>query len=159
MSALHEEEVPIAVLAWQQAEINRDRKKNKQASKLSDFFLYADSSVIDTVDAIYGAAAVKLAEMKEFPSWALFAWKDLTKNADQAAAPKELFYRGSACILLAPEISEGMVRGFLLAKKSQSGKEVLLFNSRFKPIRVRLPKLEGEVAAIENCYLEILRYS
>ena len=89
---LHEEEKNIAYLAFQTAEMNRDRKKQKKPFELQDFYFYPDDEENDSVDAIYGATAKAMTEKKVFPSWALFAYKDIIKNADKSTPPEELYY-------------------------------------------------------------------
>lgn len=154
---LHENEVPITFLAWQQAELNRDRKKNKRPHELADFFVYPDDRKTDSIDAVYGAAALALIEQRKFPSWALFVYHHLKKNAEKSTPPEVLCYQNDNCLVLAPQVIEGCLKGLLIAKYETSETvQVLLTNIPGEGIKIKVPKLDGEVAAIENCYLDVI---
>ena len=142
-------------MIWQNAEVNRDKQKKKSPYKIDDFYIYEDESLTDSVDSIYGAAALALVEAKKFPSWALFAWQDLKRNAHKADPPDILCYRSNDCILLAPTVVKGRLKGLLIAKKKVSGMLHVLEIGPNKGIMVKMPEIQGEVAVIENCYLEI----
>ena len=152
---LHENEVPTAFMIWQNAETNRDKSKTKKPFRIDDFYVYDDSSTTDSVDSIYGAAALALVESKKFPSWALFAWTDLKKNANKCDPPEVLSYQSDDCMLLAPREIKGRLKGLLVAKQKVSGMLHVLRTGPKTGVMVKLPKLEGEVSVIENCYLEI----
>ena len=81
---LHEYERPIALLAVQQAEMNRDKKKRKKPFELDEFCLYNFENKKDTINPIYGAAAMELIRIKEFPTWALFIYKELAERAEES---------------------------------------------------------------------------
>ena len=152
---LHENEVPISFMIWQTAEMGRDKSKTKKPFKIDDFYVYDDASTADSVDSIYGAAALALVEAKKFPSWALFAWTELKKNADKCDPPAVLSYQSDDCLLLAPREVKGRLKGLLVAKQKVSGMLHVLRTGPKTGIMVKIPELEGEVSVIENCYLEI----
>lgn len=153
---LHELEVPISVLALQQAEMNRDRKKNKKPFTLSDFFCYDLSDEVDSVDARYGRAAIRLIEMRQFPSWALFVYKDLIKNAHQGRDPDILCYQCENAIVLAPSITDTRCNGMLIALESASSRILTLYTiDKTEAVRLRMPRLDGKTVAIENCYMDL----
>lgn len=153
---LHENEIPISVLAYQQAEINRDRKKSKKPYLLSDFYCYSSQDEIDTVDSRYGRAAKRLIEARQFPNWALFVYKDLMKNADKGKDPDILCYSCENAIILAPKVSDGRCNGMLIALESASSRILTLSSPDGNDqVRVRMPRLNGKAVAMENCYLDL----
>lgn len=164
---LHENEVPIAMITYQQAEMNRDRKKQKEAYKLEDFFCYpTDKSTKDTIDTRYGVATRELIKMGRFPSWALFVYKELMKNVkDSSIIPRCLSYicEEDDVILLAPEvINAKQVRCMLIALESSSGmtrkfREITSNDSdNNSSIRVLIPRVNSKIIAQENITLEML---
>ena len=153
---LHENEVPLTLLACQQAEFNRDRKKNKKPYQMDDFYCYAPIGSKDSVDAIYGSATKKLIEMKLFPRWGLYMYKELTENADKVKPPDILCYQCENAILLAPKIMDGVCKGMLLALEGASNRSMELTAPNGDIIRLRMPEIKGKVVAIENCYLDIV---
>jgi hypothetical protein len=158
---LHENEIPLALLACQQAEINRDRKKQKKPYEISDFYCYEVPGEQDTIDAIYSSATKQLIDLNQFPRWALFIYKDLMKNAGKAKAPNVLAYCNEHAIIIAPRVNDGICKGLVIALEYASHR-VLSFDMitsdlrEVDYIRIRMPKIEGKVAAIENCVMDIL---
>ena len=137
--------------------MNRDRKKQKKPFELQDFYFYPDDEENDTVDAIYGATAKAMTEKKVFPSWALFAYKDIIKNADKSTPPEELYYITGDAVILAPKIIDSSVKGLLIAKQSASNAVATMISGTGKMIRLRMPELpKGEVNLVENCWLDIV---
>lgn len=153
---LHENEVPMSLLAYQQAEMNRDRKKTKKPYQIDDFYCYAPSDLRDSVDAIYGSAALELIKMGSFPRWGLYMYKELTENADKVKAPQILCYQCETAILLAPKIMDNICKGMLIAQEGASNRMLELTAPNGDMIRLRMPEINGKVAALENCYLDIV---
>lgn len=150
------------MIACQQAEFNRDRKKRKKPYDLEDFYCYKINSDKDTVDAPYGSAASELISRSMFPSWGLFIYKELMVNASKATAPEVLCYSNKHAIILAPKIVGDTCIGMLIATeyasyrvlefqeiKKQEGGEKITY-------RIRMPEVKGKTAAVENCCLDIL---
>ena len=153
---LHEYERPIAILAVQQAEINRDKKKRKKPFEMEDFYLYSNQEDRDSIDSIYGAAAVALIKGNNFPSWALFVYKELSEKAEESIAPAVLCYQCDRAILLAPQIEDATCKGMLIAVEA-ARHQILEMNSPCgKSIRLRMPDIGSKVIAEENCYLDII---
>jgi hypothetical protein len=159
---LHENEIPIAVLACQQAEINRDRKKQKKPYTTSDFYCYPIQAEQDTIDARYAASAIRLIELGMFPRWGLFIYKELIKNADESSAAEILAYVCDTAIILAPTDASGACRGLLIAMEAASHR-ILHFDQIDRNghvitdcINIRMPHINGKVAAVENCILDIV---
>lgn len=160
---LHENEVPLALLACQQAEINRDRKQRKKPYEMSDFYCYKSGDDKDSIDAPYGSASKRLIEMGMFPNWGLFVYKDLMKNADKAKPPEVLAYVSEWAIILAPRNMDDACKGLLIATEKASYR-TLLFDvikdgqpqDNNEQIRIRMPVLRGKTIAIENCMLDIM---
>lgn len=158
---LHEYEVPISYLAYQQAEINRDTKKRKKPYDPSDFYCYPDISSKDSVDAIYGACASKLLELQMMPGWALFVYKELKQNASKAVPKQIVCYSNKSALILAPSINSDQCKGMLIALEDASHR-VLSFDEinrdgtvREDAIRLRMPVISGKTVAIENCYVDV----
>lgn len=153
---LHENEIPVSLLAYQQAEMNRDRKKSKKPFVMSDFYCYAMEDEIDSIDGIYGAAALRLIELRKFPSWGLFVYKDLMKNANNVRPPSVLCYMHEDAIILAPRITDSHCTGLLIATENVSSRIVTFKTMEGEEaVRVRMPILQGKTVAIENCYLDL----
>ena len=137
--------------------MNRDRKKQKRPFEMSDFYMYPDGAMEDSIDGIYGAAAIAMVESKVFPSWALFAYKQIVKNAEKSTAPDELYYMSNNAVIIAPKIVESCVKGLLIAKKSAEKSSIVMVNGKGGMIKVRIPELpQGEVSLMENCYVDII---
>lgn len=156
MMELHEYERPIAVLALQQAEINRDRKKKRRPHTLEEFYLYKTTQDQDLPHGKYGSSALRLIELGKFPSWALFVYNDLVKNAEDYPVPSEPAFIADNAIILAPEIEENIGIGMLIALQSASGCLVEFRNLDGDTINIWLPKLESQVNAIEGCEFRVL---
>ena len=153
---LHEYERPITILAVQQAEINRDKKKKKKPFEMEDFYLYSNQEDKDSIDSIYGAAAVELIKSRNFPSWALFVYKELLEKAAESVAPTVLCYQCDHAILLAPQIEDATCRGMLIAVEAARYQTLEMHSPCGKSIRLRMPDIRSKVIAEENCYLDII---
>jgi hypothetical protein len=153
---LHEYERPIAVLATQQAEMNRDKKKRKKPFELDEFCLYNFENKKDTINPIYGAAALELIRIKEFPIWALFIYKELSERATESAPPEVLCYKCDQAIILAPTIQESTCRGMLIATESAGSRILTMQSPCGKELRIRMPQVGSKIIAEENCYLDIV---
>lgn len=153
---MHEYERPTALLALQQAEIYRDRKKRRKPFELEEFCLYNFENKKDTINPIYGAAALALIRLRLFPSWGLFVYKELSERAEESAPPEILCYQCDQAIILAPTIEDGSCKGMLIATES-AGLRILAMQSPCgKEIRVRMPQVGSKIIAEENCYLDII---
>jgi hypothetical protein len=154
---LHEYERPLAMLASQQAEINRNRKKRKQPYTMDEFYLYKEKGDIDLPNARYGAAAKKLIQMGKFPSWALFVYKDLISMADETLPPEDLALIAEDCIVLAPTYEDFDCMGMVIALESASGQLRQFQTGDGAFIQMRVPKLDNKANAIEDATLHMLR--
>jgi hypothetical protein len=153
---LHEYERPIAILAVQQAEINRDKKKKRKPFEMEDFYLYNNQEDKDSIDSIYGAAAVALIRSNSFPSWALFVYKELLEKAEESIAPTVLCYQCDHAILLAPQVEDTTCKGMLIAVEAARHRILEMYSPCGKTIRLRMPDIRSKVIAEENCYLDII---
>ena len=153
---LHEYERPIAILAVQQAEMNRDKKKRKKPFELDEFCLYNFENKKDTISPIYGAAALQLIKTREFPIWALFIYKELSERAEESAPPDVLCYKCDQAIILAPVIEENICKGMLIATELAGSRILTMQSPCGKELRVRMPQVNSKIIAEENCYLDIV---
>jgi hypothetical protein len=153
---LHAIERPIAYLAYQNAEINRDRKKRSRPFKPDDFYWYDDQKMANMPEPRYGAAALKLMEMELFPSWALFVYRDLKARAADAFPPELLCYQCDDVIILAPSIEGNTLDGMLIAAGTASGELRELRSPQGHVVTVRMPTLDGEFVADEEASCQLL---
>lgn len=121
---------------------------------MNDFFLYEPRDMKNIPLAIYGAAAMELVATSQFPSWALFIFKDL-KEAANGPAPKLLAYTCDDAILLAPVHVSGLVRGMLIARESSSKKRVIMVSPCGKKIYTELPIISSKFFAQEDIELSV----
>lgn len=151
---LHELERPISLLISQNAEINRDSKRRRKPYLMDDFYLYADAEDTGkTPNGRYGAAALELISRSLFPSWALFVYKDLKTQAENAVAPDLLAFIHVHAIVLAPVISDNQCTGMLIALEEASGKTLTMDSPCGKRIRIQVPELNDKVYAEEDCVM------
>jgi len=154
---LHNYERPISLLAFQNAEINRDRKKQRTPHKLDDFYFYANKELANLPSPKYGAAAIELISRKEFPAWALFVYKDLKERAGDALPPELLCLQCEDVIILAPDIQDMSVTGMLIASSSASEATRTLTSPCGIEVDLKVPKLSGMVEAIEDAEIRLIR--
>lgn len=154
---LHDLERPIAFISYQNAEMNRDKKKRSKPFSPDDFYWYNDNSLEALPEPKFGAAALKLIEMEKFPSWALFVYKDLKARAGDALPPEVLCYQCEDAIILAPSIDGHEVNGMLIAARSASGslREMTDPVSGLS-ITARMPVLPDIFQAIEDATCHLL---
>lgn len=149
------------MIACQQAEFNRDRKKKKKPYEMEEFYCFKMDETTDSIDAKYGSAASALIEQQIFPRWGLFIYKELMKNAKKVSPPDVLCYFNENAIILAPVILGDVCKGMLIATE-QASFRVIEFDtiksdgSTSEKIRIRLPQVNGKTVAIENCCMDIL---
>jgi hypothetical protein len=153
---LHSAEKPIAYLAFQNAELNRDKKKRRQPFKPEEFYYYADLEAMDLPEPRFGAAAMELIRLEMFPNWALFAYPELKKRAMNAIAPELLCYQCQDAIILAPNIEGAMVQGMLIAGKTASNERREMISPCSRTITVLMPTILGEFEAIEESEIRIV---
>jgi hypothetical protein len=154
---LHNYERPISLLTYQNAEINRDRKKNRTPHKIEDFFFYSNKELENLPEPKYGAAAIALIEKRKFPSWALFVYKDLKERAGDALAPELLCVECEDAIILAPSIEEMSIKGMLIASESASGQTRTMASPCGLVVEISIPILSNKYEAIEDIELRLLR--
>jgi hypothetical protein len=153
---LHDFERPVSYLAFQNAEMNRDKKKRSKPFKPDEFYWYDDQRMQALPEPRYGAAAMKLVEMEQFPYWALFAYRDLKVRAKDALAPEVLAYACDDAIVLAPSIEGRAVTGMLIAMRSASGALREMKSPCGRAMTLRLPPFEAEYYADEEAELSVL---
>jgi hypothetical protein len=153
---LHSIERPITYLAYQNAEINRDRKKRNKPFALDDFYWYANPENQNLPEPKYGAAALRLVEMQQFPTWALFVYGDLKKRSADAFPPEVLCYQCDDAIILAPETDDYELKGMLIAAGTASGQIRELRSPQGDVVTVRMPAIQGEFAADEEASCRLL---
>ena len=151
---LHQLEAPTALLCSLFVNSKRDPKKQKVPYKIDDFFLYQPQDAQDIPTGVYGAAAMKLIEKREFPGWALTFYADLKKGA-AGSAPTLLAYQHEKAIVLAPVIDGKTVKGMLIADYCVSEKIIELQSNHGDMIRLQMPKLSSQYSAEEDIILQI----
>jgi hypothetical protein len=145
-----------SLLALQQAEINRDRKKRRRPYEIEDFYLFWDQRDGDSVDSKYGAAALEMRKLKIFPNWALSIYADLVVNADGVIPPDLLCYQAAGILLLGPKIVESSCKCMLIADYEASGKILDVSSPKGETIKVQVPTFTDAFIARENVYIDII---
>lgn len=145
------------MLAAQNAEMNRNRKKRKRPYTMDEFFLYKLKEDLNVPGARYGAAAKRLLEMDMLPRWALFIYKDLIARADDALPPEDLALIAEDAIILAPTYEDFECQGMLIALESASEQVRRFATVHGDYIELRLPPIKSKVVAIEDASIRLLR--
>lgn len=110
----------------------------------------------DTINPIYGAAALELIRAKQFPIWALFIYKELSERAAESAPPDVLCYKCDEAIILAPTVEESICKGMLIATESAGSRILTMRSPCGKELRIRMPQVNSKIIAEENCYLDVV---
>lgn len=147
------------MLAAQQAEMNRDKKRRRKPYDLSDFYIYVNQQENDLPDGIYGACAKRLIELNRYPSWALFVYNDLKVNAKDCKAPEDshIVLLSDDAIILAPRIQDNTCMGMLIALHGASNKIIDFNDLDGNQFKILVPELKGQVVADEDAELKILQ--
>lgn len=154
---LHNYERPLSLLAYQNAEINRDRKRQRTPNKLEDFYFYDNKELANLPEPKFGAAAMALIRQKIFPAWALFAYKELKERAGDALPPELLCVQCEDAILLAPSTEEHSITGLLITCESASGQVRTMVSPCGLEVEVRIPIVSNKYEATEDAELRLLR--
>ena len=145
-------EKPVALLTTQNANLNRDTKRKKQPFSMEDFYLFQPLEDKNLPAERYGAAAIWLATKEMFPSFALFCFPELRKNAGKQA-PTVVAYLHPSAVLLAPtETPEGL-KGLLIVESVVSEQVITMRTPCGKEATVVIPSVRDEVAAEEDITL------
>jgi hypothetical protein len=151
--SLHEEERPTALLTSILVNVNRNPKKSKPA-KYEDYCFYMPHEAKNLPSQAYGSAAMRLMANSEFPSWALFIYKDL-KEASGPIIPAKLALRGENAIILAPEMTKEKVKGMLVALEPASDKWIEMKDDEGHWWLVQIPELTNKVTAQEDVEMSL----
>lgn len=153
---LHENERPVSLMMLQTAEMNRDRKKQRKPHTMEDFYLYSSQEIDNMPGGKYCSAAMALVKGGNMPSWSLFVYEDLKKNADGYNPPELLAYIGDDVVLLAPEVNELGCKSMIIAQKSASRSVRSLESPCGRKIRVLIPDFATAFYAEEDVILDVL---
>ena len=148
---LHENERPISMLASILVNQHKDPKKGKPVA-MSDFFLYQPREAAHLPSGRFGAAAHELIKTGDFPSWALFCWKELSQGAS-GEPPLILAYIASDCMLLAPVAVPGGYAGLLIASESAGNQVREMVSPCGKTVTLKIPQVQTKVIAEEDVIL------
>lgn len=122
---------------------------------MNDFFLFEPQDDKNIPTAVYGSAAMVLADGGNLPSWALFVYKDL-KEAANGAAPSLLAYICEDAMILAPVHNGSMVRGMVIAKHKASGQRRTMTSPCGRTIYTEIPVGNGQVFAKEDVEIPLI---
>lgn len=136
--------------------MNRDKNKRRRPFSPEEFYHYQDIASRDLPEPKYGAAARALIEKEAFPSWALFAYKDLSARADDALPPEFLCLQCEDAIILAPSIEGCVILGMLIAAETASNQVREMLSPCGKRFVVRLPEVSGKFVAEEEAEARLL---
>lgn len=106
------------------ANLNRDPKKRKKPFTPEDYYLYQPRDEQSLPAGRAGAAAMELIKRRQFPSWALFCYKELSISAANEEPPSLLALFSQNAILLAPFKVAGGFKGMLIATEEASDRWV-----------------------------------
>ena len=149
---LHENERPVAMVASILVNQQRDPKKGKPVD-MSDFYLYQPLDDKNLPSGRYGAAALAMVKEGQYPSWALFCFKELSQSA-YGEAPDLRAYIGSDCMLLAPVRAPGGYTGLFVGTESAGGQVREMKSPCGKTVTLKIPLVETKVVAEEDMYLQ-----
>jgi len=155
MRELHLYEKPLALQTAQAANLNRDQKKRRQPFVMDDFYLYQPKDELNLPAERYGAAAVALAEAGLFPSFALFCFPELRKNANDTLPPTLVAFVGDGAVLLAPTAGDNTIHGLLIAEHAVSSQLVDMKSPCGQTITAQMPIIKDEVMAEEDVTLPL----
>lgn len=155
LAHLHQLEAPVTLLSSLFANSNRDSKKHKKPYTMNDFFLYQPKDDKDIPTGVYGAAAMRLVESREFPLWAYTFYKDL-KSAANGPAPTLLAFSHKNAILLAPVIKEKTIKGMLISEDVVSGQVIEMTSNTGLTYSLQIPVQKSRYIAEENVELLIV---
>lgn len=122
---------------------------------MNDFFLFEPKDDKNIPTAVYGSAAMALAESGMLPPWALFVYKDLKESAD-GSAPSLLAYMCDDAIILAPIHTGLTVRGMIIAKHRASGQRRTMTSPCGRTVYVEIPVGDGKFFAKEDVELVLI---
>lgn len=154
---LHNFERPVSYLAFQNAELNRDRKKTRKPFEIKDFYFYDNKELSNLPDPKYGASALALIQQKMFPVWALFIYKDLKERAGDALPPELLCVQCEDAILLAPSINDQTITGLLIANETASNQIRKMTSPCGLIVEARLPPINNKYEAVEGAELQLFK--
>jgi hypothetical protein len=153
---LHENERPTSLMMLQTVQLHGDSSNNTRPNKIEDFYLYASEEINDDPGGRYCSAAMALIKNGDMPTWALFVYEDLKKNADGYIPPELLAFICDDVILLAPEIDENGCKTMIIAQKSASNCIRTLESPCGHKIRVIIPDFQNAFYAEEDVILDVL---
>lgn len=137
------------------ANINRDPKKARRPYAMEDFCLFLAAEDRNIPSAEFGSAAMALIEKRMFPSWGLFAYKDL-KECSDGIPPDILAFIGEDIMVLAPKINAEVMQGMIIALESASGQIRCLKSPCKKTVLLQVPEFEGKAFCQENVALDLV---
>lgn len=105
--------------------------------------------------AEFGSAAMALIQKRLFPSWGLFAYKDL-KEAASGEPPEILGFLGHDIIVLAPRITGQVMQGMIIALESAAGQIRCLKSPCKQTVLLQVPMFEGKYYCQENVALDLV---
>lgn len=152
----HMNELPIAHSMALTANLNRDTKKRSKPFTTQEFCMFTPPELKNTAKTRYANAAMALIRARQFPSWALFCYKDLTANANDTPAPDLLSFQAEDVILLAPEVDGSGFSGLLIALESASGQVREMHAADGSMIKVEIPIITTKVIARDEVHLQLI---
>lgn len=146
-------ERPIAIQTALHANLNRDSKKRKKPYTPEDYYLYQPRDEQSLPAGRAAAAAIELIRLKQFPSWALFCYKELALAAADREPPALLAFTSDNAILLAPSKTTGGYNGMLIATE-KAGDQWIVFDTPDGTTReLYVPEVPTKFVAQDNVML------
>jgi hypothetical protein len=135
------------------ANLHRDHKKKPKPYIYKEFCMFLPPELSGGAKGRYANATIALIQMKLFPSWALFCYKELVANAG-GEPPDLLCYMAPDAILLAPQEYDAGFKGLLIAQESSSGQIRDMVSPDGSVFRTEIPLIPTKIIAREGVYLQ-----
>lgn len=132
---------------------NRDPKKQKKSFTFEDFSFYIPKEARNLPNGAYGSAAVAAISARQFPSWALFCYKDLVASANPNYVPETPIFAAKDAVLLHPVRDGSGWSGMLIAMESASDEKRTFKDGQGNSYTLTVPYIETKVVAIEDVTL------
>lgn len=146
-------ERPIAVQTSLHANLNRDSKKRRKPYTPEDYYLYQPREDQSLPAGRAGAAALELIRLRQFPSWALFCYKELALSAADREPPSLLAFVADDAILLAPTKSVHGYSGMLIATEKASDQWIAFRAPDGTTKELYVPEVPTKFVAQDNVIL------
>lgn len=118
-------------------------------------YQYASRDDLGLPEGRFGASMLRAIDMGIWPSWALFTYSPL-KQAASGPAAEPCIALANDVLVLAPQESEGLLSGLVVAQESASDKVRQLVAPDGTVYTVKVPKIHTKFVADDGLVLQLL---